>query len=796
MNKKSAYRAVLIIALSIFIVLPLADVFLVYPAFINLMVKNTEDEAVRVARHMSSLLPLQGHVQSSESLPDGFSAQVLELMEDFNIVKVKLFSIEGKALFSTVAEDVGKINTAGYFRDTVLHGGVYTKLVKKGRDSLESQKYGSDVIETYVPVIRDGKVVGVFEVYYDVTGKKASVDNLISRSYVMLFVMAFVYLLTIIAISLRSKAQEGRRYNEDQDKHTVARLVTIMVVALFATEISIMMLLNYVLPPMPGFIGTFIDGILLVIIVNPLLYIFCFKPMLAQISVRQRAEQMSREKSIYLDCILNSSTDMGIIATDVDLYIKYYNQEAERLLGFKRDEVLGKTVTHMHERANVDPPRFRPTLERLKNTETSTFAFQLKKEDGVHFIEARVSGIWDEQTTLVGYVMMIKDTTRQRAEQERMRRLIRSVESAGESVIITDTSGVVEYVNPSFTKLTGYEAVEVIGKKSNLLKNGLNSDDLYKELWYTILGGEIWNGEVTDKRKDGSLYDVQLTVAPVFEVGGKVGGFITIQRDISELKALQKSLEKKVEDGIRENLRQQQMLVQQSKMAAMGEMIGAIAHQWRQPLNGLGLMIQDVIDAYEYGELNKVYLDNFTSDAVKQINFMAQTIDDFRNFFKPSKEKAEFSIVGAIKQVMDIVQTLFYTHNISVGIKGEEEITITGYRNEFMQVILNIINNARDAILEVREHKGTHDGLISIDIRRDNAVVSIEIKDNGGGIPDDVKDRLFEPYFTTKGEGHGTGIGLYLSRVIIEENMGGRLCVDNDADGAVFTIEVGKREGG
>ncbi|MBF0607782.1 MAG: PAS domain-containing sensor histidine kinase [Candidatus Magnetobacterium sp. LHC-1] len=783
----------LTIALSIFVVLPLADVFLVYPAFINLMVKNTEDEAVRVARHMSVMLSLKQHEVGGILLTNNFSAQVRELMDDFNIVKVKLFSTEGKVLFSTAIEDVGKINKAEYFRDTVLRGRAYTKLVKKGKQSLESQRYTADVIETYVPIVKDGKVIGAFEIYYDVTNRKAAIDRLLSRSYVMFFVMVFVYMITIIATSLRSKAKEEVQTNDAQEKQSVAKLVTIMVIALFATEIVIMLLLHHVLPPLPGLMGSFVDGILLVIIVNPLLYIFCFKPMLAQISVRQRAEQMSREKSIYLDCILNSSTDMGIIATDIDLYIKYYNQEAERLLGFKKDEVLGKTVTQMHKLANVAPLRFSSTLERLRKTETHNFAIQLKKDDGVCFIEARVSGIWDEQTTLVGYVMMIKDVTRQRAEQERMRRLIRSVESAGESVVITDTSGVIEYVNPSFTKLTGYEARDVIGGKPNLLKSGLHSANFYKGLWDTILGGEVWHGELTNKRKDGSLYDAQLTVAPVFaDSDNKIEGFIAIQRDISELKALHKSLAIKVENGIRENQEQQQMLVQQSKMAAMGEMIGAIAHQWRQPLNGLGVMIQDVIDAYEYGELNKEYLDNFTSDALKQISFMSNTIDDFRNFFRPSKEKAEFSVVRTIRKVIDIVRAMLYTNNINLRLTGEEDITVTGYRNEFMQVMLNLINNARDAILQSREHKDTQDGLISIDVSRDSAVVRIEIKDNGGGIPDDIRNKLFEPYFTTKGEGHGTGIGLHLSRVIIERNMGGRLYADNDAEGAVFTIEVSR----
>ncbi|MBF0538264.1 MAG: PAS domain-containing sensor histidine kinase [Nitrospirae bacterium] len=784
--------AILLIALSVFIVLPLADVFIVYPAFINLMVKSTEDEAVRVARHMYGLLPMKDHKVSSDSLPDNFPRQVHQLREDFNIVKVKLYSIDGKAIFSTDAKDVGKINTEEYFTDTVLRGGVYTEFVEKGEESLERQEYSSDVIETYVPILREGKVIGAFEIYYDVTSRKAAIDNLISRSYGMLFIIAIIYMLALMIISMISKVQEDERYSEGQDKQTAVRLVTIMAVTIIVADVAITFLLRYVLPAMPEMLGNFIDGILLALIVNPVLYVFCFRPMMAQINERQRAEQVSREKSIYLDCILNSSTDMGIIATDINLYIKYYSHEAQRLFGFKMDEVLGKTITQMHERTDVNPQQVNAILERLKKIGTHNFEFHLKRDDGVHFIEARVSGIWDKQTTLVGYVVMIKDTTQHRAEQERMRRLIRSVESAGESVVITDTSGVIEYVNPSFTRLTGYEAGEVIGKKSNLLRSGLNSDDLYKELWYTILGGDIWNGEVTDKRKDGSLYDVQLTVAPVFGDRGKVEGFITIQRDISELKALHKSLERRIEDGVRENLQQQQMLVQQSKMAAMGEMIGAIAHQWRQPLNALGLMVQDVIDAYEYGELNKGYLDTFTSDAVNQINFMSHTIDDFRNFFRPSKEKTEFGVVRAIKKVINIVQTLFYANSIKVDIEGEEDITVTGYPNEFMHVILNLINNARDAILKHRALTNTREGLISITVHRHDSTVRIEIKDNGGGIPDEVKSRLFEPYFTTKGEGHGTGIGLYLSRVIIEKNMGGKLHVGNTPEGAVFTIEVGK----
>ncbi|MBF0342697.1 MAG: PAS domain S-box protein [Nitrospirae bacterium] len=789
-----SYRVVLLIALSIVIVLPLVDVFLVYPAFINLLVKSTEDEAVRVARHMSALLPLQDKGIKKDSLPGDFSFKIEALRTDFNIVKVKLFAIDGQVLFSTDPADVGMINTKEYFKNVVIRGQVFTKFVQQGVKSLEKQKYSSDVIETYVPVFRNSKVIGAFEIYYDVTSRKMALDKLISRYFIILFILAFSYILTIIIINLRAKATETLQHDMEHDKQSAVKLVAIMIVVIFATETLIMLFIHYIIPSLPDMLGGFVDSFLLVVIVSPVLYVLVFRPMLAQIRHRQQAEHLSKETSVYLDNILNSSTDMGIIATDVNLHIKYYNQEAEKLLGFGRDVVLGKTVMQMHVMARVSPLRFDSILKRLQNTESHSFEFQLKKEDGVHYIEARVSGIWDNQTVLAGYVMTIKDTTVHRAEQEQMRRLIRSVESAGESVIITDISGVIEYVNPSFTKLTGYTISEAIGKNPKVLKSGLHSNSLYKELWDTILSGEVWSGEITNKRKDRTLYEVQLTVAPVFGDQGKIEGFVAIQRDITELKELHKSLEQKVESGIRKIFQQQQMLVQQSKMATMGEMIGSIAHQWRQPLNALGLIIQDVEDAYEYGELDKNYIDNLIKDSITQINFMSQTIDDFRNFFKPSKEKTTFNIVKAIKEVIVMVKAMLNSKSIKVETESEEDITVTGYHNEFMQVILNMINNSKDAILENRINNDIHGGIISISINKHDGIVKIEIKDNGGGIPEHVKERIFEPYFTTKGEEHGTGIGLYMSRIIIEKNMGGHLYVDNyvkdGVSGAIFTIEI------
>jgi len=253
----------------------------------------------------------------------------------------------------------------------------------------------------------------------------------------------------------------------------------------------------------------------------------------------------------------------------------------------------------------------------------------------------------------------------------------------------------------------------------------------------------------------------------------------------------------------------ERILVHQSRLAAMGEMIGAIAHQWRQPLNAVNAIIQDLKDAYEYGVLDRYYLDRSVTNAMQQIQFMSKTIDDFRNFFRPDKTKKSFDVKQAAGEVLTMVSSQLATHGISYRITCHVhnqtfedftspiipcgEMTILGYENEMMQVFLNLINNAKDAILECREHglmgPGVK-GLITVEFNSLGERVMISVTDNGGGIPAGNLDRIFEPYFSTKEQGQGTGIGLYMSKMIIENNMGGRLTARNVDGGAEFRIEV------
>jgi len=249
------------------------------------------------------------------------------------------------------------------------------------------------------------------------------------------------------------------------------------------------------------------------------------------------------------------------------------------------------------------------------------------------------------------------------------------------------------------------------------------------------------------------------------------------------------NLQKETAERLRtmEELREkEQLLILQSRQAALGEMIGNIAHQWRQPLNSLGLLIQQIPLYYESGEVNKEFLDNNTKKSMELIRHMSQTIDDFRNFFKPDKEKVEFRIGEEIAKTLSLLEGNLSNKHIRIEVDVKNDPVIYGYPNEFSQVVLNILTNARDALVE----RKIEDPRVDITIDKEDNRAFMTISDNAGGIPTEIISQIFAPYFTTKEQGKGTGIGLFMSRTIIEKNMGGLLSVRNVGTGAEFRIEI------
>jgi len=300
--------------------------------------------------------------------------------------------------------------------------------------------------------------------------------------------------------------------------------------------------------------------------------------------------------------------------------------------------------------------------------------------------------------------------------------------------------------------------------------------------------------EITLKRKNGMSYPALVRGTNVHG-NRRISSFI----DISEIKKAQQelelfnaTLEQKVQDAIDKNKKHEQILSQQARLAQMGEAINMIAHQWRQPLSNINALVM-LIDMKISKQGDKfALLLNKELDEIESITaYMSSTIDDFRNFFKPTKKRVEFNLKDSIENTFKLLNPTLLYDEIKIQNYYTDDITLLGYPNELGQVIINIINNAKDALISNNQNREKY---IIIHLYKDQNKGVITIEDNAGGIDDDIISHIFDPYFSTKLKKNGTGLGLYISKMIIEEHMGGELSVKNSNSGAIFKIELNSLE--
>ena len=253
-----------------------------------------------------------------------------------------------------------------------------------------------------------------------------------------------------------------------------------------------------------------------------------------------------------------------------------------------------------------------------------------------------------------------------------------------------------------------------------------------------------------------------------------------------QLEELNSSLENRIESEINKNTKQQMILMHQSKLAQMGEMIENIAHQWRQPLAQINSLVLLIDMELNKNKFTNSILENKLGEIEVLTAYMSKTIDDFKNFFSPNKQKNIFEIENAIQKALDIVRGVVHLYHIKTTINIGKDLKCYSYLEELQQVILTILNNAIEALIL----KKIPSGEISIDVYKQDNNIVINIQDNALGINIKHLDKIFEPYFTTKRKAQGTGLGLYMAKMIIENGLLGTLNVENKLNGACFTIKI------
>ena len=336
----------------------------------------------------------------------------------------------------------------------------------------------------------------------------------------------------------------------------------------------------------------------------------------------------------------------------------------------------------------------------------------------------------------------------------------------------TDTRGIILEVSEAFCDICEYSEDELIGKPHNMVRHKDMPKSAFEDLWKTIQSGKEWRGEVKNAKKNGGYYWVYAIISPEFDEDGEIQSYMAIRYDITAKKDFEE---------------QTTQLMQAEKLATLGEMIGNIAHQWRQPLSAISSTASGMKVQHELGIFDSDDIPSQTQSIIDKATFLSETINTFRDFIKADKTYRELTLQDEIKQALNITSAVLKDSQIEFidNIDYEDKIVLKMVSGELPQVIVNIINNAKDVLIE----KEIENPQISISLEVSNRVI-ISIEDNAGGIPDDILGRIFEPYFTTKHKTQGTGLGLHMSYQIIQDSLQGALYASNSDIGAKFFIEL------
>lgn len=349
-------------------------------------------------------------------------------------------------------------------------------------------------------------------------------------------------------------------------------------------------------------------------------------------------------------------------------------------------------------------------------------------------------------------------------------------DSTSVAISVSDEEGRFVYINKAFASLYGYQESDLLGESFLILvrkeARGVVRDEYKKYLNHEVVDFPTQHEII---RKDG-VKKVVLCSRKVVDVSGIRRLLVNFFVDITEQTQLKIEYKK-----------QEDLLIQQSKLASMGEMISAIAHQWRQPLNATGVIVQGILFDYENNQLTQESLKSAVEESMAQIKYMSHTIDSFRNFIRDDKSKESFDLIKAIRDSIGLISAQFNNYKIAIKCTHDvDSISYIGFESEIKQVLINLLINARDAIIanKIASPK------IWLTTTKIDEKIKIEVADNGGGIKDDVLTKVFDPYFSTKPQGEGTGIGLYMSKTIIERSFKGTIRAYNRHGGAVFEILI------
>ena len=532
---------------------------------------------------------------------------------------------------------------------------------------------------------------------------------------------------------------------------------------------------------------------------------------------RKQAEQALRQTNAYLENLMGHANAL-ILVWDPQLQITRFNRAFESLTGRPAAEVIGQPLGIL-----FSPPLVESLMALARRTAEGerweSVEIPIRSLDGT-----TRTALWNVATlfaadgqTAIATIAQGQDITQRKAAEERLRLLTTTVEAAANGVVITDAAGTILWVNAAFTTLTGYSAAEVVGQNPRILKAGQHPPEFYREMQETISAGQVWHGEITNRRKDGSLYLEEMTITPVRQAAGAVTHFIAIKQDITTRQQAE------AERGLMEvQLRQAQ------KLESIGQLAAGIAHEINTPTQYIGDNTRFLQDAFK--DITKV-LDHYdrllqaarqqqvtpelvsaTTAAVEAADLayltqetpksIEQTLQGVARVAKIVRAMKDFSHPGAVEKVptdlnQAIESTVTVAHNewkyvADLDLVLEPHLPrVSCLPAEINQVILNLVINAAHAIGDVVGDGSHRKGRIRVSTSQQGEWVEIRVQDSGTGIPESARARIFEPFFTTKAVGKGTGQGLAIAHLVVVKQHGGTIEFETErGQGTTFIVRL------
>jgi len=495
-----------------------------------------------------------------------------------------------------------------------------------------------------------------------------------------------------------------------------------------------------------------VDAILLTMIATVSAYFLLVAPL-----------RSSMQKNAQLASAI-SHTNMGYLSYDPHMMngrFVYANDAFTSQTGFDLQDIQSNLFSGFLNKDTQEK-----VLGAIKEKEHLSVAAALSCKDGSIFHAVlKLIPIFEENGLLNQYIFLIHDHSDERRSSLNERKMLKAIEQSGESMMITDIHGVIEYVNPSFEKITGYTSQEVIGKTPAILSNGQQDAQWYKSLWSNIKNGESWSGQHINRRKDGSEYEEFMSISPIRDDEGHITHFVSVQRDMSEEKELEKQL------------------YQAQKLEAVGTLAGGLAHDFNNTLAGIlgnTYLLKKNIDNENKKALSRIEV--IESLSMKSAELIKQLLSFSR---QASSDKKQVSLASFMKEISKLIEASIPDNiNYSVDFSMADDLAVNVDVIQLQQVITNMVNNARDAMNQAEQgsiqlsvckkhYQDIEQSILAhLDIALHDDACVISIQDSGCGISQANIGKIFEPFFSTKALDKGTGLGLAMSYGIIKQHGG------------------------